>query len=94
MGKINVFEDEVILQRACEKVNQWSERLTVEIAEIFGEEVDVVSVLDVYAITMATVIGNLQTLTGSELTDLFIRRFRSALSVRETIKTPDDKVTK
>ena len=81
MGKSDINEE--TLKRSADKVRQWSESLLLELAEVFGTEVEIVRAIDMYAITMADVLRHLSECTGTriDLNELFVERFRQAAQV-------------
>ena len=81
MGKPDINEE--TLKRSADKVRQWSESLLLELAEVFGTEVEIVRAIDMYAITMADVLSHFSECTGTriDLNELFVERFRQAAQV-------------
>lgn len=62
---------------AAEKVQKWHDDIVMELAEIFGESIDVITSIDVFALLIANILTTFQEGTECkiDLGDIFKQRF-------------------
>lgn len=62
---------------AAEKVQKWHDDIVMKLAEIFGESIDVITSIDVFALLIANILTTFQEGTESkiDLGEIFKQRF-------------------
>ena len=63
--------------KAAEKIQQWHDNIIMELAEIFGESIDVITSIDVFALLISNMLVTFQESTQSKIDfgDIFKQRF-------------------
>lgn len=63
--------------KAAEKIQQWHDNIIMELAEIFGESIDVITSIDVFTLLISNMLATFQESTQSKIDfgDIFKQRF-------------------